>query len=128
MPGHPGAISNARNLVAGRAGARDLAPSAGLQPTSAGGIGRSKAHDCAHSCSGDGRKRARTHGPKERSLTDLRVAALYDIHGNLRALEAVLAEVAKFAPDRVLVGGDVALGPMPRETLELLSTLGDRVV
>jgi putative phosphoesterase len=58
----------------------------------------------------------------------MRVAALYDIHGNLRALEAVLAEVKALAPDRVLIGGDVALGPMPRETLELLATLGDRAV
>ena len=58
----------------------------------------------------------------------MRIAALYDIHGNLRALEAVLAEVQAFAPDRVLIGGDMALGPMPRETLELLDTLGDRAV
>jgi len=58
----------------------------------------------------------------------LRVAALYDIHGNLRALEAVLAEVAKYRPDRILVGGDVALGPMPREVLEVLAGLGNRVL
>ena len=58
----------------------------------------------------------------------MRVATLYDIHGNLRALEAVLAEVETFAPDRILIGGDVALGPMPRETMELLATLGERVV
>ena len=40
-----------------------------------------------------------------------RVAALYDVHGNLPALEAVLAEVDA---DTILVGGDVALGPMPK--------------
>jgi predicted phosphodiesterase len=57
----------------------------------------------------------------------MRVAALYDIHGNLVALEAVLAELERLAPDHILVGGDVALGPMPRETLERLATLGDRV-
>lgn len=57
----------------------------------------------------------------------MRVAALYDIHGNLAALEAVLAQVKAWAPDRILVGGDVALGPMPRETLELLFSLGDRL-
>ena len=45
------------------------------------------------------------------------VAALYDVHGNLPALEAVLAEVDA---DIILVGGDVALGPMPKETLALL--------
>jgi len=58
----------------------------------------------------------------------MRVATLYDIHGNLRALEAVLAELETYAPDRVLIGGDVALGPMPRETLERLASLGERVV
>lgn len=57
----------------------------------------------------------------------MRVAALYDIHGNLRALEAVLAEVEAFAPDRILVGGDVALGPMPRETLDRLLSIGERL-
>jgi putative phosphoesterase len=57
----------------------------------------------------------------------MRVAALYDVHGNLPALEAVLAEVDAEAPDAVVVGGDVASGPMPRETLELLRSLGDRV-
>jgi predicted phosphodiesterase len=51
----------------------------------------------------------------------VRVAALYDVHANLPALEAVLAEVDA---DTILVGGDVALGPMPRETLSLLRERG----
>ena len=55
-----------------------------------------------------------------------RVAALYDIHGNLPALEAVLAELDVIEPDLVLVGGDVASGPMPRETLDVLLGLGER--
>jgi predicted phosphodiesterase len=50
----------------------------------------------------------------------MRVAALYDIHGNLPALEAVLAEVQNSDIDRVVVGGDVIPGPMPCETLDLL--------
>jgi predicted phosphodiesterase len=54
----------------------------------------------------------------------LRVAALYDIHGNLHALEAVLAEVDA---DLILVGGDVVAGPWPSETLERLRELGERV-
>lgn len=58
----------------------------------------------------------------------MRVATLYDIHGNLRALEAVLVELERWSPDRVLIGGDVSLGPMPREVLERLATLGERVV
>jgi len=56
----------------------------------------------------------------------VRVAALYDIHGNLPALEAVLAEVDAVGCDLVLIGGDAALGPMPRATLERLARLGER--
>ena len=55
------------------------------------------------------------------------IATLYDIHGNLRALEAVLAEIPDDAT--ILVGGDiVAGGEQPGETLERLRALGDRVV
>lgn len=48
------------------------------------------------------------------------VAALYDVHGNLPALEAVLSELDQLGADAILVGGDVVLGPMPVECLELL--------
>ena len=55
------------------------------------------------------------------------VATLYDVHGNLRALEAVLAEVPGDAT--IVVGGDVvAGGEEPGETLETLRALGERVV
>ena len=54
----------------------------------------------------------------------MRVAALYDVHGNLPALEAVLDEVDAHA---IVVGGDVASGPFPRETLERLQGYGSRV-
>jgi putative phosphoesterase len=57
-----------------------------------------------------------------------RVAALYDVHGNLPALEAVLAEVAGERPELVVVGGDLVVGPMPRPSLEALLELGDRVL
>jgi putative phosphoesterase len=54
------------------------------------------------------------------------VAALYDIHGNLAALEAVLADVPDDAT--ILVGGDIcAGGEQPSETLTRLRELGDRV-
>jgi putative phosphoesterase len=68
----------------------------------------------------------------------MRVAALYDIHGNLPALEVVLQEIHRMGVDLVVVGGDVLPGPMPRETLACLRDLdipvqfiqgnGDRVV
>ncbi len=53
----------------------------------------------------------------------MRVAALYDIHANLPALEAVLADVRQADVDQVVVGGDVVPGPMPRETLARLLDL-----
>jgi predicted phosphodiesterase len=66
------------------------------------------------------------------------VAALYDIHGNLFALQAVLREVRDAHVDLLVIGGDVLPGPMPRETMACLMALeipvrfihgnGDRVV
>src|SRR4051794_40703521 len=66
------------------------------------------------------------------------VAAIYDVHGNLPALEAVLGDIRRQSIDLVIVGGDVLPGPMPRESLEVLFDLdipvrfirgnGDRVV
>jgi putative phosphoesterase len=53
----------------------------------------------------------------------MRVAALYDIHGNLPALEAVLEEIRRADVDDIVVGGDVFPGPMPRETLACLLDL-----
>ena len=53
----------------------------------------------------------------------MRVAALYDIHGNLPALEAVLEAIARAKVDRVVVGGDLFPGPMPLETLARLQAL-----
>jgi predicted phosphodiesterase len=54
-----------------------------------------------------------------------RVAALYDIHGNLPALEAVLADVPADAV--IVVGGDIAAGSFPAQTLDRLRELDDRV-
>jgi putative phosphoesterase len=53
----------------------------------------------------------------------MRVAAVYDIHGNLPALEAVLRDIREAGVDLVVVGGDVVPGPMPRETLAYLLDL-----
>ncbi|OLB22804.1 MAG: hypothetical protein AUH15_05240 [Acidobacteriales bacterium 13_2_20CM_55_8] len=68
----------------------------------------------------------------------MRVAAIYDIHANLPALEAVLQEIRQSEVDQIVVGGDVLPGPMPNETIECLLNLdipvqliqgnGDRVV
>src|SRR5258708_37366945 len=53
----------------------------------------------------------------------MRVAALYDIHGNLPALEAVLQDIRQTGVDQIVVGGDVLPGAMPRETLACLFDL-----
>jgi putative phosphoesterase len=50
----------------------------------------------------------------------MRIAALYDIHANLPALEAVVDDVRRAGVDHIVVGGDVVLGPMPRETMDRL--------
>ena len=57
-----------------------------------------------------------------------RVAVLADIHGNLPALDAVLAEPEVAAADRVVLLGDIALGPLPGPTLDRLAGLGERAV
>lgn len=53
----------------------------------------------------------------------MRVAAIYDIHANLPALEAVLQDIRHAAVDQIVVGGDVLPGPMPRETIARLLDL-----
>lgn len=68
----------------------------------------------------------------------MRVAAIYDIHGNLPALDAVLQAIRPEDVDLIVVGGDVVPGPMPQETMARLLDLevptrfihgnGDRVV
>ena len=52
------------------------------------------------------------------------VAAIYDIHGNLPALKAVMADVDRAGAEILVVGGDVVSGPQPSETLERLMAMG----
>lgn len=49
----------------------------------------------------------------------MQVAAIYDIHGNFPALEAVLQDIRQAEVDLIVVGGDVLPGPMPRENNRL---------
>lgn len=51
------------------------------------------------------------------------LAAIYDLHSNLPALEAVLDDIRRAEVDRIIVGGDVLPGPMPRETMQCLLDL-----
>ncbi len=54
------------------------------------------------------------------------LALLYDVHGNLPALEAVLADARSARARRFLLGGDYALfGPFPAETVAALRALDE---
>jgi putative phosphoesterase len=54
----------------------------------------------------------------------VRVAALYDVHGMVWALEAVLAEVEREGVDEIVFGGDLLFGPFPRQAVELSRSVG----
>ncbi len=56
------------------------------------------------------------------------VAVFSDIHANLPALEAVLAEARASGAEAFVLLGDIALGPMPAPTLDLLDSLGERAI
>jgi predicted phosphodiesterase len=58
----------------------------------------------------------------------MRIALIADIHGNLLALDAVLAELERERIDRILCLGDVAVGPQPTESVERVRNLGCPVV
>jgi Icc-related predicted phosphoesterase len=59
----------------------------------------------------------------------LRVAALFDIHGNFPALEAVLAQGDREGVDAIVIGGDIAAGPpQPREVVERVRSLPNAYV
>jgi predicted phosphodiesterase len=62
-------------------------------------------------------------GGSARDANIRRAAAIYDIHGNLPALEAVLDGIRAAGVDEVIVGGDVFPGPLPQETLDRLLAL-----
>lgn len=57
----------------------------------------------------------------------MRVAAIYDIHGNLPALRAVLDEIHAEGVDLIVVGGDIVPGPMARESVAALLGLSTPV-
>src|SRR6266852_4704825 len=63
--------------------------------------------------------------PPDARCLAVRVAIVSDIHGNLPALEAVVADLAEAKPDQVVLGGDLALGgPHAPEVVDRLRELG----
>ena len=58
----------------------------------------------------------------------MRTAVIFDVHGNLAALEAVLADAAAAGAEGYAVGGDLALfGPEPAACVDRLRALPDAV-
>jgi predicted phosphodiesterase len=57
----------------------------------------------------------------------VKVAALADIHGNVQALDAALADPRCASADEIVVLGDVVAGTFPVECFDRLAALGDRV-
>lgn len=58
----------------------------------------------------------------------MRLAVLSDVHGNLPALEAVLGDMQRDAPDGLIVAGDLTGGPHTRQTLALLTAARAQMV
>lgn len=55
----------------------------------------------------------------------MRTAVVSDIHGNLVALEAVIADLDREAPDLIVHGGDLSMiGPRPAEVIDLVREKG----
>jgi len=57
----------------------------------------------------------------------VRIAVLNDVHGNVRALEAVLRDVDGAGVDAIVLGGDIFAGPWPAETYELLAPIENAI-
>src|SRR6266542_4466476 len=107
----------ARRRAAPRTGRTDSARAARLRAAASSSPGRTRSRPAAAPASPG--RRSSCGGNYRRVL-----AVLYDIHGNLPALEAVLADAGGERPEAYLLGGDYGTpSPWPRETLDLLRAL-----
>lgn len=66
--------------------------------------------------------------PRGGYVRGMRVAALYDIHGNIAALDAVLHEIGDEAVDVIVIGGDIAWGAFPAAAIDRVQSLGQRAL
>lgn len=59
----------------------------------------------------------------------MKYAVISDIHGNVIALENALKEIQRFNVDKIICLGDfVGIGPCPEQTIQMLKTLGDKLI
>ena len=78
---------------------------------------------CEATCPHDGNLSSAAE--EESTSHDMRIAVLSDIHGNLTAFAAVLADIRQTSPDVVLHGGDLAaMGSGPVEIVDQIRDLG----
>src|SRR5437588_7462806 len=77
--------------------------------------------ECARAARRDGRPRCRLRQGARRLM---RIAVVADIHGNVRALRAVMDDLKEVAADRVINLGDTVSGPLEAaETADVLISL-----
>jgi predicted MPP superfamily phosphohydrolase len=62
-------------------------------------------------------------GSTAREERTMRIAAISDVHGNLPALRAALADIRMAKPDAIVSCGDLAAGPLPDQTIELIRSV-----
>ncbi|WP_108022190.1 metallophosphoesterase family protein [Melghirimyces profundicolus] len=55
-----------------------------------------------------------------------KLALLYDLHGNLPACKAVWAEIRKEGIENIVIGGDLAWGPQPKEVTRWVMELASK--
>ncbi|WCR28768.1 metallophosphatase family protein [Paenibacillus thiaminolyticus] len=58
----------------------------------------------------------------------MKIAAVYDIHGNYHALKSVFHELEEEDVEKVIIGGDLAWGPQPREVMDFLYSQKEKFI
>lgn len=89
---------------------------------------RQRVHNAACKVPPDARTGVQVPNERAPSARAHCVAALYDLHGNLPALDAAIDRAEAAHADCFVIGGDIALGPMPGEVLDRLAALGPRAL
>src|SRR5215472_239228 len=98
-----------------------------LRPLTADGTSALALQECSRSCQPRRSENAKQllMSRKRGRMGFMRVAVVTDIHGNRRALQAVLADLKHVAPDLILHGGDLVFGgTRPADVIDEIRSLG----